>query len=60
MHYLTKPTNIFRNKIEIEEHAGRTYGLDVRKAINELESKVRGFINPEDLPVVQELSLMHI
>ena len=41
--------------LEIEEYAGRTYGTEVRKSSNELESKVSMFIKPEDLTVQEDL-----
>ena len=35
-----------KTTLEIEDYAGRTYGTEVRKAINELESKASTFIMP--------------
>ena len=49
-----------KTTLEIEEYVGRTYRKDVRKSINELEIKVRAFINREDLTMDQYLSLIHI
>ena len=39
----------------IEDYTGQTYGTEVRKSSNELESKVSMFIKPEDLTVQEDL-----
>ena len=41
-------------------YAGRTYGTEVRKSINDLEIKLITFINPEDLTTDQQLLVMHV
>ena len=51
-----KPNEYTKTTLEIEEYAGRTYGTEVRKPINDLESKVSTFIKLEDLNTYQQIS----
>ena len=44
----------------MEEFSGQTYGTEVRKSINEMESKVTNFVKTEDLTTDQQLYFMHI
>ena len=56
----TQTDEHIKTTLEIEEYAGRTYRIEVRKSINELYIKVSVFIKPEDLTMDQQLSLMNI
>ena len=44
-----------KNTLEIEEYAGKTYGTEVTKLINDLDRKASAFIKPEDLTMDQHL-----
>ena len=49
-----------KTTIEIEDYVERIYGTEVRKSTNELDIKVSVFINPEELTMHQQLSIIHI
>ena len=45
---------------KIEEYEGKTYGIEVRKVINDIYIKLSAFFNPEDLTMDEQILLMHV